>query len=235
VRTRCGGDGSDARQQSDEPRSRRDRARNPRTVRSVRDRAIDADEIADRVYRLDGAKPTRAMRNAAIRAAHRLIRRLGEMEKKADKLRDEAWRRVDAVLPKIETPRNWRRPTMETTRLLEAATANHRERLALMKATPQWPKAELLFDELQRIGKKTRFFHKDGDRDSLYAEDETWRATLIGKGRKARLMFHLPDVPVEVFAVTIDRNGVHWFEAEVVRVTKHSAGSCGSGGPSGAA
>jgi hypothetical protein len=30
----------------------------------------------------------------------------------------------------------------------------------------------------------------------------------------------LPDVPVQVFAVTIDLNGVHWFEAEIVRITE---------------
>jgi hypothetical protein len=43
-----------------------------------------------------------------------------------------------------------------------------------------------------------------------------WCATTVGK----RLWFHPPDVPAQVWAVTIDRAGVHWFDAEIARVTK---------------
>jgi hypothetical protein len=43
-----------------------------------------------------------------------------------------------------------------------------------------------------------------------------WRATTIGKGRGAKLWFHPDDVPVQVWAVTIDRSGVHWFEVEAI-------------------
>jgi hypothetical protein len=35
-------------------------------------------------------------------------------------------------------------------------------------------------------------------------------------------MFHMPDVPVEIFAVRIDHGGVHWFPAELVRVTQRN-------------
>jgi hypothetical protein len=167
---------------------------------SVRYHAIGVDEIAARAFDLPkGAKPTRAERNSAIRAAHRLIRRLAEMEARASKFVGKAWRRVDEALPKTDT--------------------NDDARSDMMRATREWRQAERLRHELDRIGSLTRFFRKPGDRDRLYAERETWRATLIGKGRAARLLFHLPDVPVQVFAVTIDRNGVHWFEAEIIRIT----------------
>lgn len=47
-----------------------------------------------------------------------------------------------------------------------------------------------------------------------------WRTTTIGKGRGAKLWFHLADVPVRVWAVTIDPSGVHWFEVEAItRIT----------------
>lgn len=44
----------------------------------------------------------------------------------------------------------------------------------------------------------------------------------MGKGRGARLWFHAPDVPVQVWAVQIDRSGVHWFDAEVIRITERN-------------
>ena len=43
-------------------------------------------------------------------------------------------------------------------------------------------------------------------------ESEFWRATADKKGT---LYFHPPDVPVRVWAVKIDRSGVHCFDAEV--------------------
>jgi hypothetical protein len=49
-----------------------------------------------------------------------------------------------------------------------------------------------------------------------------WCATTVGKGRGATLWFHPRDLPVQVWAVTIDRGGVHWFEAEVVKVTERN-------------
>jgi hypothetical protein len=57
---------------------------------------------------------------------------------------------------------------------------------------------------------------------SFWINTDYWGATTIGKGRGAKLWFHAPDVPVQVWAVEIDRSGVHWFEAEVVRVTERN-------------
>jgi hypothetical protein len=101
-------------------------------------------------------------------------------------------------------------------RLIRRLSETDERRRALYKKGQAAKAAKL---ELERIGERFRHYRKPGDRKHIYAERETWRATLIGKGRGARLMFHLPDVPVEAFAVKIDRNGVHWFPAEVVRVT----------------
>lgn len=42
-----------------------------------------------------------------------------------------------------------------------------------------------------------------------------WCATTI----KKRLWFHRRDVPVQVWAVTIDRNGVHWFDCQIIKIT----------------
>jgi hypothetical protein len=173
---------------------------------SSHDRALDADEVVRVAFALDGAKPTRAMRVSAIRAAHRLIKRLDEMEAEARRLVAEAWKPIDAVLPEIEGNYD-----------------NHTKRSDAFHATPQWKIAERLFKERKRIGVKVRFYRREGaPHGHLYAEDESWRATLIGKGRKARLVFHLPDVPPRVWAVSIDRSGVHWFDAEVVRVTERN-------------
>jgi hypothetical protein len=40
--------------------------------------------------------------------------------------------------------------------------------------------------------------------------------------KKGTLYFHPPDIPVEVWAVKIDRSGVHWFDAEVLKVTERN-------------
>ena len=49
----------------------------------------------------------------------------------------------------------------------------------------------------------------------MRAEFDFWQTTTL----KGRLYFHPPDVPVEVWAVRIDRHGVHWFDTEVLKVT----------------
>ena len=54
------------------------------------------------------------------------------------------------------------------------------------------------------------------DKEHSRAEYEYWRAT---PDKRGTLFFHPPDVPVQVWAVKIDRNGVHWFDAEVLKVT----------------
>jgi hypothetical protein len=56
-------------------------------------------------------------------------------------------------------------------------------------------------------------------RGRFKAEDEFWRATMTKAGQ---LYFHPPDFPVRVWAVRIDWSGVHWFDAEVIRVTERN-------------
>jgi hypothetical protein len=54
---------------------------------ATRDRALSIDEITDNAYQLGGARPTRAQRLSATRAAHRLLRRVRELSERAHKLR----------------------------------------------------------------------------------------------------------------------------------------------------
>jgi hypothetical protein len=52
----------------------------------------------------------------------------------------------------------------------------------------------------------------------LAMEFDHWQATTL----KGRLYFNPPDVPVQVWAVTIDHSGVHWFDAEVTKITERN-------------
>ena len=168
------------------------------------DRALSVDEIAAHAFALDGKRPTRAQRLSTIRAAHRVIRRTREMEEQRQPLLRAAAERVRAVLGREK----------------DASQAEHDERQKLLRADPQWKRADQLFDAAWRIGFKSRWRH-EGSR-YFHIDTEYWRATTIGKGRGAKLWFHAPDVPLQVWAVEIDHFGVHWFDAEVVQVTKRN-------------
>jgi hypothetical protein len=52
-------------------------------------------------------------------------------------------------------------------------------------------------------------------RGFVKAETDYWCTTTI----TGRLWFHPPDLPVQVWAVRIDRSGVHWFDAEITKIT----------------
>ena len=52
----------------------------------------------------------------------------------------------------------------------------------------------------------------------LRGKTDYWCATTI----KKRLWLHPPDVPKQVWAVRIDRSGVHWFDAEITKITKRN-------------
>jgi hypothetical protein len=105
-------------------------------------------------------------------------------------------------------------------REIDTTPAERGEHRALLTADPAWRKAQRLFKAVWRIGLKNRW-RREGDQ--LFSiNTEYWRATTIGKGRGAKLWFHAPDVPVQVWAVTIDRSGVHWFDTEIVRVTERN-------------
>ena len=75
-----------------------------------------------------------------------------------------------------------------------------------------------LFDLCHRIGSWTRFLAVEGKRGGLPLGNYFWLATHV----KGRLWFHPPDVPVEVWAVSLQPMGVIWAEAEVVRITERN-------------
>jgi hypothetical protein len=52
----------------------------------------------------------------------------------------------------------------------------------------------------------------------VYSRLGFWDATTL----KGRLYLHPPGVPLQIWAVTIDRSGVHWFDAEIVRITERN-------------
>lgn len=77
-----------------------------------------------------------------------------------------------------------------------------------------------MWEAIWRPGIWSRYHH---DGEFIVCDTrESWGTTTIGKGRGAKLWFHAPDCPVQVWAVEIDRSGVHWFDAEVIRVTKRN-------------
>jgi hypothetical protein len=85
---------------------------------------------------------------------------------------------------------------------------------AAFKASKSYQRGEKLWSYAEQFGTWTRYIRVD--EDNSRAEYEFWRATA---GKKGILYFHPPDVPIRIWAVKIDPNGVHWFDAEVLKVT----------------
>jgi hypothetical protein len=167
---------------------------------ATRDCALDIETIARHAFRLRPEQlPTRAQRLSATRAAHRVVRRQCEMDAQNDKLRDQAFEAVTAKLGRARGPY----PDDEYNNLLDVE--------------PAYKAAEALYEERRRIGLWTRIWQ--GNRPGhLVGETETWHAITL----KGRLRFYPGDVPAQVWAVTLDRNGVHWFDAEIVRITRRN-------------
>jgi hypothetical protein len=65
---------------------------------ATRDRALTVDDIADTAFELRGAKPTRAQRLSATRAAHRVLKRTRETSDRARRLIDEAHERTEGAV-----------------------------------------------------------------------------------------------------------------------------------------
>jgi hypothetical protein len=168
------------------------------------DRALALDEITRHAFGLGNRPPTRAQRLSATRAAHRVVRRTREMDEQHNPLLHEAEQRVRSALGR------------ET----DTTPAERDEHRALLAADPAWCKAQRLFKAAYRIGFRSRW-RLEGDR-IFEINTEYWHATTLGRGRGAKLWFHAPDVPVQVWAVTIDPSGVHWFDAEIVRITERN-------------
>ena len=169
---------------------------------ATRDRALSIDEITDNAYGLGGARPTRAQRLSATRAAHRLLRRVHELDEGRNKLKAEAHANTKAAL--------------DRTRQQDPLNPD-REYSDRLKADPAYRRAEKLDKEVHRIGIWMRLVRTDRP-GYLKAEDDFWSTSSV----KGRLYFHPPDVPVVVWAVSIGRGGITWTEADVTKVTERN-------------
>jgi hypothetical protein len=78
---------------------------------------------------------------------------------------------------------------------------------------PAFVQGKALYKFACRIGRWSRFL--SAGRGRLKVEDDFWCTTTIYK----RLYFHPPDVPVRVWAVSIQPAGVIWADAEITKVT----------------
>ena len=163
----------------------------------TRHRSLAIDTITDHAFELNGKPPTRAQRLSATRAAHRLLRRVRGMHERGRGLVDEAHANVEATLGRGRDH-----------------SGRDEEYQALLDQQPAIKTAEALFAAANRIGRWHRCL-RDERPGWMKLETDIWCATTI----KKRLWFHPPDVPVQVWAVTIDRTGMHWFDTEVTKIT----------------
>lgn len=115
------------------------------------------------------------------------------------------------------------KPTRE--QRLAATRAAHRllrrvrETIALSRklmASDDWERGRQLYESAGRVGHWVRIVEIEGRRGAYRGEDDFWQAATVNR----RLFFHPPDVPVIVWAVKIQADGVHWFETDVIRVTE---------------
>ena len=169
------------------------------------------------------SQPTRAQRLSATRAAHRLRRRIDDFAERASKLYAAARLEADAAagkrppppeLPKRATYDAWVGVLKAHTAARKAYEAAVASWDAAFKASKSYHRAEALDAYVDQFGSWARMVRVGKDR--LRLEHEYWRATADKKGI---LYLHPPDVPIRIWAVKIDRNGVHWFDAQMLKVT----------------
>jgi hypothetical protein len=201
-------------------------ARIAELLAATRDRALTVAEIADHAFALNGRPATRAQRLSATRSAHRVIRRIKHSDERASKFYAVARLEADtAVGERPPAPKLPKRATYDAWvgvlkghaaagKAYEAAVAPWD---AAFKASKSHQRAEALDAYVDQFGSWARVVPTGRDRIRL--EHEYWRATT---DKKVTLYFHPPDVPVRIWAVTIDRSGVHWFDAEVLKVTERN-------------
>lgn len=165
---------------------------------ATRDRALDIGEIADNAYELSGKPATRAQRLAATRAAHRVLKRVRDADKRRHGLQGEA-RRAVGPAPETSDPAYdvwW----------------------SAVKAQPAWIEDERLSEYVKKIGIWIRVERHETKRGYLVADADFWCTTTI----KGRLYLHPPDVPLQVWAVSMTPTGVEWFDTELVRITERN-------------
>lgn len=156
----------------------------------TRDRALSIEEIAAHAFGLTDARPSRAQRLSATRAAHRLLRRVRQIKERASDLIAQAHANTKAAL-------------------------GDEEHQARLDKDADFIEGMKLHKKADRIGTWTRFYRADRRGWILRAEDDFWCETTV----KGRLWFHPPDVPVVAWAVSIQPAGVIWAEAELVKIT----------------
>ena len=101
---------------------------------------------------------------------------------------------------------------MQPTRAQRLAATRTAHRL-VRRVRETWAKAQALEAEASRIG----LWWRSGS--SRWRTDaEGWCTTTV----KGRLFFHPPDVPVRVWAVSIQPAGVIWAEATVTKITEQN-------------
>jgi hypothetical protein len=165
---------------------------------ATRDHALSITDITDHAFALEGRQASRAQRLSATRAAHRLLRRVRDIDAKAAQFQDQARENTKAALGPEK-----------------AGDYGYREYDDRLKADPAWLEYEKLHAFCQRIGIWSRIVPIEGKPGWLRAETDHW-CTALDNGR---LYFHPPDVPVRVWAVSIQPAGVIWADAEVTKVT----------------
>jgi hypothetical protein len=166
---------------------------------AAEDRALSIDDIANYAFALAGRPATREQRLSATRAAHRLVRRIKETRERHRQLINKAHRDAKAALGR------------------ETKGYSDPEYDSILKANQSFRRAGKLYSWEAQFGRWTRFIKVDRDSWRLESE-EFWRAT----AKDGRLYFHRPDVPLSVWAVSIQPAGVIWAEAEVGRITERN-------------
>ncbi|WP_198023369.1 J domain-containing protein [Ensifer sp. WSM1721] len=169
---------------------------------ATRDSALSISEITDNAYELGGRKPTREQRLSATRAAHRLLRRIREKHKQAEKLISRAHKNTEAALGRKCYHEN----------------SPDKEYIDRFERDPAYVEARRLFDYCDMIGTWGQSVPVPDKRGYYRWKTHFWKTTTVRK----RLFFHPPDVPVQVWAISIDRNGIAWFEAEITRITERN-------------
>jgi hypothetical protein len=140
------------------------------------------------------------LRGGPATRRQRLLRRVREAQARAEKLGQQAHKSAEAALGREERHE----------KTLDKEFNNG------LRSDPAWREGEELREFVYRIGVWLRFEPLEGNR--IKAARDYWCTTTV----QGRLYFHPPDVPVRVWAVSIEPAGVIWAEAEVVRVTERN-------------
>jgi hypothetical protein len=133
---------------------------------ATRDRALTVAEIADNAYELNGQPPTRAQRLSATRAAHRVIRRMGEARAKARPFYAAAYSEAEAAVgPQPQCPK-YPRTGAEldawpaARKAYDAAEARYN---AALKATEPYQRGEKIWSYAEQFGTWARYIRVDKD------------------------------------------------------------------------